>query len=155
MARLLSIALAAAFGLSLGCSASTLGTDLGIVQPGCRIPSACYVVDCPCNRGDVYGPDGGQGGPCKACNPDVQFCICPLDQMCIEPPTVCVGKSQQLCGGVGARCLPAGASCATGGTGTAPQLIANSANGALLEPHCQYVDDVCCAGVSSDLGVTD
>jgi hypothetical protein len=153
--RLPLIALAAAFGLSLGCSSSTLGTDLGIVQPGCRAPSACFLVDCACNRGDVTATDMGAPA-CRACDPNAQFCICENDvdlgaaQVCIEAATLCVGKSTLVCSGTGARCLPKGSTCATSG-GDPPQLIANGMN---LEPHCQYADDTCCPG-AADLGVSD
>jgi hypothetical protein len=130
-----------------GCSSTTVGTDLGIVEPGCKTPSACYRLgaDCPCGRGDV-------DTVCKACDPNVQVCICDTGTACLQSTAVCVGRSATVCSGVGARCLPVGSSCASGMSGAPPQMVGS---GASLAPRCAFVDDVCCPGVVVDLGASD
>ena len=71
---------------------------------------------------------------------------------CLETPQACVGRGV-FCGGSGARCLPAGEACTTAG-GDPPQLIPTGGTGPSLEPHCEFVDDVCCPGTTAaDLGV--
>lgn len=140
------------------CTSSTVGTDLGIVEPGCRAPSACYKTgaDCKCNRSDVEGD-------CKVCDPNVKDCICDPGgdrdlgtpgARCLSAAAICVGRSPMTCAGVGARCLPVGMACSTPMSGAPPQLIAAS-SGAALESHCTYLDDVCCPGTVVDLGATD
>ena len=144
-AALLACALVAA------CGSSTVGTDLGLVEPGCRAPDDCYKtgVDCACARGDV-------ATACLVvCATPETGCICPSGTRCVEAATVCVGRAATTCPGVGARCLPGPmASCATSG-GEPPQLVGTGPGGA-LEPHCAFTDDVCCPGVEAmDLGVPD
>jgi hypothetical protein len=131
-----------------GCSSSTTGTDLGIVQPGCKAPSACYRLgaDCRCNRSDV------DTTVCKACDPNMQVCICDPGTACLEAAAVCVGRSPMVCSGVGARCLPSGSSCESGMSGVPPQLVGSGAN---LAPHCPFADDKCCPGIVVDLGPSD
>jgi hypothetical protein len=63
---------------------------------------------------------------------------------------VCVGTGP-FCGGIGARCMPKGGSCGSSG-GDPPQLVPTTGVGPALEPHCQYVDDVCCPGVDGGVG---
>jgi hypothetical protein len=134
---------------ALACSSSTSGTDLGVVEPGCRAPSACYKLgaDCACARGDVESS-------CRVCDPRTQDCICPAGSQCRDAATVCVGRAAAVCQGTGARCLPAGASCATAMSGSPPQLVGTGAMGG-LEPRCAFVDDVCCPGLTEDLGGVD
>jgi len=136
-------------GYAGGCTSSTVGTDLGIVEPGCRAPSACYKTgaDCRCGRSDV------EGG-CKACDPNAVDCVCAVGTRCMQAAAVCVGRAPSTCDGVGARCMPVGTTCATPMSGAPPQLVAAS-SGAALEPHCTFLDDVCCPGVITDLGVAD
>jgi hypothetical protein len=133
--------------LAGACSSTTTGTDLGIVQPGCKSPSACYRLgaDCPCGRNDI-------DTVCKACDPNAQVCICDPGTSCLQAAAVCVGRSDTVCSGVGARCLPAGSSCASGMSGSPPQLVGS---GTSLAPRCPFVDDVCCPGLIVDLGVSD
>lgn len=130
---------------ALGCTGNTNGNDLGILEPGCRTPSACYKIgaDCPCDRADV------NNATCKVCDPLTAVndtCYCSLGQACTEASLVCVGRAPTTCLGEGARCLPVGGSCATSGGGDPPQLVGTGPGGS-LEPRCQYVDDVCCPGV--------
>jgi hypothetical protein len=135
------------FSLIAACSNSDAGTDFGVVEPGCRAPSACYLTgaDCSCRRGELETA-------CKVCDPNLQDCICQTGQVCTQGPNVCVGRAITVCGGVGARCLPAGSTCASSG-GIPPTLIGQT-DGGTLEAHCAFVDDVCCPGdVNADAGL--
>lgn len=138
-----------ALALGLGCSSSTAGTDLGVVEPGCRAPSGCYKTgaDCPCTRGDV-------DVTCRVCDPRTQDCICPAGTQCRDSATVCVGRAASTCPGAGARCLPAGTSCTSAMSSSPPQLVGTGVMGT-LEPRCAFVDDVCCPGLIEDLGAVD
>jgi hypothetical protein len=75
----------------------------------------------------------------------------PVAVQCLETAQACQGRGM-FCGGTGARCLAAGTACSTSG-GDPPQLVPSTGVGPALEPHCQFVDDVCCPGV--DGGVSD
>jgi hypothetical protein len=145
----------AAFAMtSEGCGSTTTGADLGIVEPGCRVPSACFRlgVDCPCQRGDV------DSTTCKVCDPRIDpTCVCnsnpdagPITS-CVEATAVCVGRGAP-CLGLNARCVANGASCDSAGA-TAPQLVQGA--GGTLEPHCAFTDDSCCPGLVIDLGTSD
>ena len=149
-------------------------TDFGIVLEGCRIPEACFKEFCDCTRANAQA-----GGACEVCNPlthDNLQCSCVRDMlpppgdlagtdmafipiMCIDPSQVCIGRAPAVCPGIGARCLPAGLSCNGSVDNEAPpQLVARAVvdgGEPVLEPHCAYVDDVCCAGTSDDMGVPD
>jgi len=146
---------------SSGCASTDVGSDLGVVESGCRAPSACYRVgvDCACARADLVS--------CRTCDPRVEplGCTCTSDvsypdlagggfaTSCVSEANVCVGRQAATCDGVGARCLPTGGSCASSG-GAPPNLIGNGLGA--LEPHCAYTDDVCCPGVlNGDAGTTD
>jgi hypothetical protein len=141
----LAVTLAIAPG---GCSSTNIDSDLGVVEPGCRAASACFKLgaDCPCARGDV------SSATCRVCDPTTSTCFCGVGTACIEPDQVCTGRATSLCPGTGARCLPVGHSCASGG-GDPPQLVGTGPNGT-LQPRCQYTDDVCCPG-TLDMSVPD
>jgi hypothetical protein len=143
--------------LAAACSDSNANTDLGVVEPGCRTPSACWKVgsDCACARGQlgaVPGTDMAGTTSCMVCDPTVQTCYCPLTTQCIDSASVCTGRATSTCLGAGARCLPVHSKCTTSG-GNPPQLVGTGPAGA-LEPRCQYVDDVCCPG-TLDMAVPD
>jgi hypothetical protein len=87
------------------------------------------------------------------------ICNCPaVDDMgtlsqCLEPSQACVGRGV-FCGGAGALCVPAGASCSASTPGAAPPMLIPTVGMPMLEPHCQFVDDVCCPGTDGGV-VTD
>jgi hypothetical protein len=158
-------AAAALVAVTGGCGSTITVPDQGIIVTGCQMPAACYRANCECTRASVLG--SGTGTPsCVApsvCsdpnNPST--CNCQpitvgdmgvtVATQCLEPAQTCVGRGV-FCGGVGAVCLPAGTSCAmSSSAGTPPQLIP-TVGMPMLEPHCQFTDDVCCPG--SDGGVT-
>lgn len=155
-----SVVFALALGLYIsGCTTGDIGNDLGLLEPGCRTPSACFVTgtSCDCRYGSVFGTSPS----CRACIAvgDVS-CTCNADggntQACIEPEEVCVGRAPSTCDGVGARCLHAslGQTCAMSGVGDPPDQVATGAGGT-LEQRCPYVDDVCCPGTIPADGGTD
>ena len=151
------VGVACLFGLfsllpAAGCTATDIGSDLGIVESGCRAPSACYKLgtDCGCARADVLSATPS----CRTCDPRIEPCTCSSANQCLSEANVCVGRQALRCEGVGARCLPAGQSCASAG-GVPPNQV-GSGTSATLEPHCAYTDDVCCPGaVNGDGGATD
>lgn len=141
------------------CDDTTTGdTDFGVVMPGCYGPSSCWKVNCDCLRGDVpncHLCDPSQlpnGGPCDCnlfTNGDGGF-----PAFCGEQSQVCVGHAQTTCPGAGARCLPAGSTCAMSG-GDPPDIVSSveapdASPG--LEARCAFADDVCCPAVSLDAG---
>ena len=138
-----------------GCSSADLGSDFGVVEPGCRTPSGCYTtgVDCPCHRSDVHGSPGILPSCESACDTSTGItCVCNLGNedegvltRCQEPATVCVGRAATTCEGLGARCLAVGGSCASAEQGTPPNKVGTGLGGT-LEARCPYVDDVCCSG---------
>jgi hypothetical protein len=162
----LSLAAVAAFAVAAGGCGSTITVpDQGIIVTGCQMPSQCYANDCSCKRGDVAArridqPTGCVIGTVCSSPLDDSTCNCPTnvikdfdagttyDSVCLETAQACVGRGV-FCGGSGARCKPANSVC--DGTGDLPMLVP-SIGMPSLEPHCQYLDDVCCAG--SDGGVT-
>jgi len=149
------VGLSALFALALGlyisgCTTGDIGNDLGLLEPGCRMPSACYLtgVACDCRYGSVFGT----APSCLACiATGSSSCTCNPDggntQQCVEPQEVCVGRAPSTCDGVGARCLHAGLgqTCAMSGAGDPPDEVATGPGGA-LESRCPYFDDVCCPG---------
>ena len=64
------------------------------------------------------------------------------DSVCIETAQACVGRGV-FCGGASARCQAPGSTC--DGSGDLPMLIPTFGM-PMLEPHCQYVGDICCSG---------
>jgi hypothetical protein len=140
-----------------GCPTTTTGTDAGASTSACTAPSACWLVgpQCDCVRGNLDA--------CKVCDPATgATCECTrfndggapeAAAVCTQPSSVCIGRSPTVCPGRGARCLPAGSSCAAvpdGGTqnplASTPQLVPKGDGGVELEPRCPFVDDVCCPG---------
>jgi hypothetical protein len=144
----------------LGCTATPVtDTDAGVIVLGCRYPSACYSTSCTCMGGSFDQLTTNSPNGCKLCDPLVQDCLCSTfdsGAMCLEPSQVCVGRAPVACPGVGARCLPAGASCSASG-GIPPQVVSQTASqpdgGApSTEPRCRFSDDVCCPGTITDAG---
>ncbi len=145
--------------------------DQGIIVTGCSLPAACFTNICSCLRADANAAAGAPGSctvPPVCSNPsDNSTCNCPTSfvtdggvtasSQCIERAQACVGRGV-FCGGANAICVPAGSACSQSTPGAAPPMLlptgGTSADGGapMLEPHCQFVDDVCCPG--ADGGVT-
>jgi hypothetical protein len=157
LALVAALALVVAAG---GCGSQITVPDQGIIVTGCQVPSACYRSDCSCERADV-----AEGGKCivdRNCGDmgDPSMCFCPTgvpldtdlgthyDSTCLETAQACVGRGV-FCGGPGALCKAPGSTC--DGSGDPPMLVPMLG---MLEPHCQYVKDICCGdedgGVSTD-----
>jgi hypothetical protein len=152
----LVVAAAVAFAVAAGGCGSTITVpDQGIIVNGCQQPAQCFVATCGCSRAAIS--DGSCTVPCQETSPgDPSTCDClpvqsdggdVIQTQCIETAMACVGRGV-FCGGVGALCKPPGSTC--DGSGDLPQLIPTFGM-PMLEPHCQFVDDVCCPG--SDGGV--
>jgi hypothetical protein len=150
----LGFAVLAAMAAGCGSTATTVpGSDAGVILPGCRAPSACYKVNCPCTR------DAIDGELCRACDPRTSpglTCDCvALESDCLETVQVCVGRGDR-CMGTGARCLPVGSSCMMSG-GVPPQVVSTTVGpadaGPSTETRCPYTDDICCTGPEPDLSV--
>ncbi|MCU1280351.1 MAG: hypothetical protein JWM53_3897 [bacterium] len=157
----LGVAAAAALVVAAGGCGSTITVpDQGLIVTGCQQPAQCYRNDCSCVRSDV---ELGQCTVPADCGDmgDPSMCNCPMgvvsdtdlgthfDSVCIEMAQACVGRGV-FCGGAAARCKPKGSTC--DGTGDLPMMIPTIGI-PMLEPHCQYVDDVCCSsdgGIASD-----
>lgn len=145
------------------CGSSITVPDQGIIVTGCQQPAKCYRSDCQCTRELISSMDPVVGcyTMCVQSDPnDPSTCDCPTgvavqtdggahtyDSQCIEEAQACVGRGV-FCAGTNARCKPPGSTC--DGTGDPPMLIPTIGMPA-LEPHCQFVDDVCCTGG----GITD
>jgi hypothetical protein len=159
--------------------------DQGVFVLGCKDPSACYLANCSCKRADAQpGGSCITAGVTVAANPvqctatDVMQgvpCVCPatinlpvpnsdmtvpVSTQCQESAMVCIGRGV-FCA-VGSHCVAAGKTCSD--TGDPPQLVSVGMDvgdagipdaGPGLEPHCQYVDDVCCPGAVIDASVSD
>jgi hypothetical protein len=156
----LALAAAAALVVAAGACGSTITVpDQGIIVTGCQLPSQCFRSDCSCVRADVEA--GSCNVPTVCTSPlDNSTCDCPVnvitnqdlgthfDSVCLETAQACVGRGT-FCGGVGALCKPPGSTC--DGTGDLPMIVP-SIGMPTLEPHCQYIGDLCCPG--TDGGVT-
>ncbi|HEY2748225.1 MAG TPA: hypothetical protein VGL86_26565 [Polyangia bacterium] len=156
----LAVATAAALVAAAGACGSVIAVpDQGVIVTGCQEPGQCIRADCSCSRSLA-----GCVVSCVQTNPtDPSTCYCmgipmptPQDMNtqlaveCLEPSMACIGRGV-FCGGVGATCQATGTTC--DGSGDPPQLIPAMGMPA-LEPHCQFLDDVCCPGTSpSDGGV--
>jgi len=156
----LGIAAAAALVVAAGaCGSSITVPDQGIVVTGCQQPGQCYRSDCSCIRADV------ESGVCtvkSVCSDpsDPSTCDCPTgviidpdlgtsyNSECVETAQACIGRGV-LCGGLGALCQKSGSTC--DGTGDPPMLIPTIGM-PTLEPRCQFLDDVCCPGMSPSDG---
>jgi hypothetical protein len=129
--------------LVVGCESTSTAPDFGATVTGCRAPSACYTLECPCQNASEVASE------CMVCNPTGMSggCDCTVfdggSVECLEPAQVCVGRASSTCTTPGARCAP---SCDQ--PGVPPQLV--SADDAGLERRCPYVGDHCCLG---DAGV--
>ena len=158
LAALAAAALVAAAG---ACGSSITVPDQGIIVTGCQQPGQCYRSDCSCTRADVTSGACTVKSVCSDPN-DPSTCDCPVNVVvdadlgtsysseCVETAQACVGRGV-FCGGLGALCKPPGATC--DGTGDPPMLIP-TVGMPTLEPHCQFVGDVCCPGMMpSDGGV--
>jgi hypothetical protein len=148
-----------------GCGSQITVPDQGIIVSGCQMPSACFRADCDCSRGSVTAKVDSVGACTVSCTfvtpGDPSTCDClPLTNdggdsiatQCIESVQACVGRGV-FCGGVGALCKAA-TSPACDGTGDPPMLIPTIGM-PMLEPHCQYSDDVCCPGTDGGVPMTD
>src|SRR5262245_61366666 len=91
---------------------STIGSDFGVVLPGCHAPNACFNVHCPCLFASANLP-ADQGG-CKLCDPlaaSGNVCDCTsfgdagLTAECLEQAELCVGRAATTCEGT---CVHAG-----------------------------------------------
>jgi hypothetical protein len=154
LAALAVLALVAAAG---ACGQIITVPDQGIIVTGCQQPAECWRTDCDCKRGT--DTDMGARASCTvACQQtnanDPSTCYCmPVDSVqtqCIEESLACIGRGP-ACFGVGALCQQFGTTC--NGSGTPPMLIPTGMM-PMLEPHCEFTDDVCCPG-QLDGGTTD
>jgi hypothetical protein len=147
--------------LVAGCDASTItNSDFGVVLPGCRGPSACWKVNCPCNYaaandskkvGVTQSPDQDPNG-CLVCDPTKQLdgvCDCSTDggvaAVCQERAEVCVGSAATTCDGLCVRrtsvlgCMDPNAE--------PPNQVASVVGGdggPGTEKRCPFADDICC-----------
>jgi hypothetical protein len=154
-------AAAAALVIAAGACGSTIAVpDQGIVVNGCQAPGQCFLQTCSCKRTElsscVVDPFCSTPSDRTTCNcvpyPVDSDLGVPTDMgvptQCLETAQACVGRGD-FCGGAGARCLPVGSSCTQSG-GDPPMLVSTLSMGdggvPTLEPHCQFVDDVCCPG---------
>jgi hypothetical protein len=161
-------AIAALVFVTGGCGSTISVPDQGIIVTGCQMPAKCYRSDCSCKFADVDKPVTAAGScvvdPVCSDPNDNSTCNCPTavvldadagtgyDSLCIETAQACVGHGV-FCGGAGALCQRITAP-ACDGSGDPPMLIPTIGM-PTLEPHCEFVDDVCCPGTSpSDGGVT-
>ena len=162
-----TLGVAAAFALVVAggaCGSSITVPDQGIIVTGCQQPAQCFTSDCECSRAAISRGDCTVQSVCTDPT-DPSTCNCPtgvteqtdgggmrsFNSQCIEEAQACVGRGV-FCGGAGALCKPPGSTC--DGTGDPPMLIPTFGM-PMLEPHCQFVGDICCAGMSiSDGGMT-
>ncbi|HXU74536.1 MAG TPA: hypothetical protein VN947_34815 [Polyangia bacterium] len=129
--------------------------DQGLIVTGCQIPAQCIRADCGCNRAL-----DGCVVPCTQTDPnDPSTCYCmpvasgstSVQTQCIETAQACVGRGA-LCGGTGAMCQPVGTTCGQSGVTAVPPMLVPSVGMPAFEPHCQFTDDVCCAGITATDG---
>lgn len=157
-----AVALVAAVALVVAagaCGSSITVPDQGIIVNGCQQPAQCFRADCACTR-DAVAAGGSCVVACTLTTPDdPSTCDClpvtndggdSIQTQCIETAQACVGRGV-FCGGNGALCMKPGSTC--DGTGDPPMLIPTFGM-PMLEPHCQYVNDVCCPGTDGGV-VTD
>lgn len=144
-----ALALAAAAG---ACGSSIKVPDQGIIVTGCQAPSACFSATCGCVRATAPLNVSMNAAGCVE-DPDCtsQPCVCKMGSACRELAQACVGRGV-VCPGANAHCVPAGGSCNSPGD---PPMLVPAAGTPALEPHCQFVDDVCCTNAPADAGVSD
>lgn len=143
-----ALALVAAAG---ACGSSIKVPDQGIIVTGCNPPGYCYVDDCTCERASV-----APGGACvvaSVCTSEIDrsTCSCPTNSECLEAAQACIGRGP-VCAGANAHCVAATGSCNDAGD---PPMLIPTPGMPMLEPHCQFVDDVCCTNAPADGGVSD
>jgi hypothetical protein len=138
-----------------GCGETITVPDQGIIVTGCQQPAQCFVQICSCKRADI---EAGACTVATTCSDetDRSTCNCPtsiasdggatFDSVCIEQAQACVGRGV-VCAGAGARCKRFDTP-ACDGTGDLPELVPSTMMIPMLEPHCAYVDDVCCPGTA-------
>lgn len=162
----LGLAAIAALAASTGaCGSQITVPDQGIIVTGCQKPASCYLYNCTCSRAAALGTDMGPpacvvGADCGDMG-DPTMCTCPAGDpemgtplsQCLEPSQACVGRGV-FCGGAGALCVPAGGSCSQSTPGAQPPMLIPTVGMPMLEPHCQFTDDVCCPGTDGGI-VTD
>ena len=119
--------------------------DLNLVNLECRVPSACFKIDCDCARATFEG--------CMVCDPaTAPGNVCDCDSFdagvaCMTEVNVCVARGV-LCIG---RCVQGTGSCSTS-IGSPPQTVSVANDGgANLETRCAFTDDICCTDVAPDL----
>jgi hypothetical protein len=131
--------------LAAACDATTTtASDFGVELPGCRGPSQCWNLRCPCIFASI--------SDCLLCDPKNDpngVCVCSsfdqdgmIEVSCIEGAQVCVGRAPTTCNGL---CVRAGQSCMTGGD--PPDEVASVTagdGGPGVERRCPYSDDICC-----------
>lgn len=170
LALVAAVSLVAAAG---ACGSVITVPDQGVVVLTCAVPNYCYRTDCACTRGAADPNSGNCVVPVDHCTDDKITCTCPefakndmgadikvgdmglgIAVSCMETAAVCIGRGM-FCP-MTSNCQPVGSSCNQ--NGVPPQLVSGTsgASGPALEPHCPYVDDVCCPGAAVvDAGATD
>jgi hypothetical protein len=158
---LVALGLAAVSALvasSGACGSQITVPDQGIIVTGCQMPASCFATSCSCTRAATLGmaidcvpPDGLQctsqsdRSTCN-CGPIINDAGVTIQTQCLEPAQACVGQGV-ICGGAGALCMPVGSTtCTTSTPGAAPPQLIPTVGMPMLEPHCQFKDDVCCPG---------
>lgn len=152
-----TLGFAAAFALVVtagGCGSTITVPDQGIIVTGCQAPAQCYTTICSCKRADVESGSCSEDPVCTD-ESDRSTCNCPtglasdggdtFDSVCIEQAQTCVGRGV-VCLGAGARCKRFDDTTCDG-NGDPPELVPTLGM-PMLEPHCAFVDDVCCPGVN-------
>jgi hypothetical protein len=171
LALVAAVSLVAAAG---ACGSVITVPDQGVVVLTCAVPNYCYRSDCACTRGAADPSSGNCVVPVDHCTSDKITCTCPefakndmganitvgdmsIPVSCMETAAVCIGRGT-FCP-MTSNCQPFNSSSCNGMLGMVPpQLVSgtNGASGPALEPHCPYVDDVCCPGAAVvDAGATD
>jgi hypothetical protein len=141
--------------LAAACDTSTTtGSDFGVELPGCRGPSQCWNLHCPCVFGTVdecmvCDPNSQPGGVCTCSNFDQDGMI---EVACMERAQVCVGRGPSTCNG---KCVHPTPDMAANQNlvaicqldGDPPQEVASvvgADGGPAIERRCEYADDICC-----------
>jgi hypothetical protein len=156
LALFAAVALLVAAG---ACGSTITVPDQGIIVNGCQQPAQCFSMNCECTRAAI-----STSSCVVACQEtvagDPSTCDClpiqtdggpAIQTQCLETAMACIGRGV-VCGGPNAHCKPPGSTC--DGTGDLPQLIPVFGM-PMLEPHCQYVDDVCCTSGDGGVPMTD
>ena len=156
----LGLAVSCALVVAAGaCGSSITVPDQGVIVTGCQNPPGqCWRSDCDCTRASIAAGscvdkptmDDPNDPTTWHCEPNNDLSVGGHDSQCLEQAQACIGRGV-LCTGAGALCKAPGSTC--DGTGDLPMLIPTFGM-PMLEPHCQFVNDICCPGSSvSDGGV--